>query len=270
MRAIKPLRVILVSWMFVCVCASARAQVILEEGKVKLNVTPGENIAGRMTLHNTSGQNVRMKVYWEDFAYKPPFDGSKDFLPKGTTEHSFAGWANVSSRTLTFPPFAKKVVPYTVNVPDNIQKGHYGVLFFEKQSQEVSFEKGMNIVSRVGCLFFIEPANKMKKAGLKNFRFAKKGLVVDFTNEGNVILIPDGMYYIIDQEGMVFDRGQMKKVYVPPGKTAEYKMAFNADLSPGLYTLVMTIGLEEDDVLVKEIDFRKSYPSDFNIVEIRD
>ena len=105
---------------------------------------------------------------------------------------------------------------------------------------------------------------------MKNFRFSEKELIADFTNQGNVVLIPDGTFYIIDQEGMVFDRGAIKKIYLPPGKTGEYKLTFNRDLDPGLYTLVMTIGLEEDDVLVKEIDFKKSYPSDFNIVEIRD
>ncbi len=270
MRNMKRLRVFLMAWMFTCVCVSARAQVLLEEGKIKLSVIPGENIAGKLTLHNTSDQNVKMKVYWEDFVYKPPFDGSKDFLPKGTTEHSVANWINVPARTLTFGPYAKKTVSYSINVPDHIQKGHHGVLFFEKESVEVQGTKGLNVVTRVGCLFFIEPKNKSKKADITNFRFNGKEFIADFANQGSVVLIPDGTFYIIDQEGMVFDRGEINKIYLPPGETGEYKMAFHRDLDPGLYTLVMTVGLEDDDVLVKEIDFKKSYPSDFNVVEIRD
>ncbi|MBN1869318.1 MAG: hypothetical protein JW847_01905 [Candidatus Omnitrophica bacterium] len=270
MRKIKTLYAILIPWMVAFTCTAASAQVLLEEGKVNLNVIPGENITGKLTLHNNSGSEVDMKVYWEDFAYKPPFDGSKDFLPQGTTKHSLAGWVNIPSGVLRFPPFARKEVPYTINVPDDMQKGHYGVLFFEKQNREAVLEKGVNIVSRVGCLFFIEPKDKVKKVDLKNFRFTGKELTADFTNQGNVILIPDGTFYIIDQEGMVFDRGQIRKIYLPPGETGEYEMTLNADLDPGAYTLVMTIGLEEDDVVVKEIDFKKSYPSDFNIIEIRD
>ena len=270
MRKSDILRVVLVLWMAAFGCTAASAQVLLEEGKVKLDVIPGENIAGKLTLHNTSATEVGMKLYWEDFVYKPPYDGSKDFLPQSSTEHSIADWANVSSRTLKFPPFAKKEIPYTMNIPDDFRKGHYGVLFFEKQNREAVSEKGVNIVSRVGCLFFVEPKNKIKKMDLKNFRFTGKELTADFTNQGNVILIPDGTFYIIDQEGMVFDRGQIKKIYLPPGETGQYTMVFHADLAPGPYTLVMTIGLEDDDVAVKEIDFRKSYPSDFNIVEIRD
>lgn len=270
MRAMKSLRIVLIALMFTCACASARAQVLLEEGKIKLNVTPGENIAGKLMLHNTSDQNVNMKVYWEDFVYTPPFDGSKKFLPKGTTDHSIAGWVNVPMRTLIFAPYAKKTVSYSINVPDDIRMGHHGVLFFEKESFEVESTKGLNVVTRVGCLFFIEPVNKSKRVNMTNFRFTGKELTADFSNQGDVVLIPDGIFYIIDQEGMVYDRGEINKIYLPPGETGEYKMAFNQGLNSGFYTLVMTVDLDDDDVLVKEIDFRKSGSFDFNIVEIRD
>lgn len=268
MRASKILPIALITWTLAC--GISTGQVLLEEGKVRLNVAPGENIAGKVALHNTSDAEVAMKVYWEDFTYKAPFDGSKDFLPNGSTDHSLVGWVNVPSRTLVFPPFTKKVVPYTINVPDTVEKGHYGVLFFEKQNPEAVVEKGMNIVSRVGCLFFIEPNNKSKNIELKNYRFAGNELASDMTNQGNVVVIPSGTFYVIDSEGMVFDRGEIAKIYLPPGETGEYKMALNAALDPGIYTLVMTIGLEDEDVLVKEVDFKKSNLSDFNVVEIRD
>lgn len=252
------------------ISAAAHAQVFLEDGKVKLSVSPGENVAGKLTLHNTSDKNVDMKVYWEDFEYKSPYDGSKEFLPKGTSKYSAADWVNVPTQTLMFGPYAKRTVSYTVNVPDNIRQGHYGVLFFENETKQLDAEKGINIVTRVGCLFFIEPENKIKKIDLKNFQFTGNKLTASFTNLGNVILIPDGTFYVINQDGMVFDRGDIAKIYLPPNKSADYPLTFNRDLDPGAYTLVMTITLEDDDVFVKEIDFEKNYPSGFNIIEIRD
>lgn len=263
-------RFILCVPVLLTLCGPAYAQIFLEEGKVKVDVVPGENVAGKLTLHNTSDQDVDVKVYWEDFVYTPPFDGSKEFLPKGTTDFSVAGWANVPSRTLMFGPYAKRTVSYSINVPEDIRQGHYGVLFFEKEAGAIEGKTGLNVVTRVGCLFFIEPKNKTKKAKIQNFRFAGKALTADFTNAGNVILIPDGTFYVINQEGMVFDRGQMQKVYLPPGKTAEYPLMLNRDLDPGTYTLVMTVDLNEGDVLVKEIDFKKDYSSGLNIIEIRD
>jgi hypothetical protein len=252
------------------ICSPAESKVFLEEGKVKLSVSPGENIAGELKLHNTSNQTIEMRVYWEDFIYTPPYDGSKEFLTKGTTDHSIADWVNVSNETLTFAPFASRSVPYMINVAGDIRQGHQGVLFFEQEEIKAQGSKGLNVLTRVGCLFFIEPKSKVKKAEIKNFRFFDNELTAEFTNQGNVILIPDGTYYVINDDGMVYDRGQMKKIYLPPDKTADYPIVFNQDLDPGTYTLVMTVDLDEGDVLVKEIDFKKIYPSGFNIIEIRD
>lgn len=256
--------------MWVSLCSFADAQVFVEDGKVSLSVSPGETVTGKLTLHNTSDKNVDMRVYWEDFEYKPPFDGSKDFLPKGSTDHSSADWVNFSTNTLMFGPFAKRTVSYSINVPDQFDKGHYGVLFFENESIEAQGHKGLSVVTRVGCLFFIEPAKKDKSITLNNFQFSKTAFTSSFTNLGNVILIPDGTFYIIDQGGSVFDRGAIEKIYLPPGESAPYSLEFNRDLDPGLYTIVMTIDLDDDNIAVREIDFKKNSQLDFNIIEIRD
>ncbi len=266
----KILGIVVAVGAILCACVPAWAQVLLEEGKIRTNVTPGENITGKVTVHNTSDAPVSMKVYWEDFAYKSPYDGSKEFLPKGTTDHSLASWVNVPVSVLDLPPFSKKDVAYMANVPEDLDRGHYGVLFFEKANESQSPEMGMNIISRAGCLFFIEPKNKIKRIRLDNFRFTGKELAVDLTNQGNVIIIPNGTFYVIDQEGMVYDRGEIKKVYLPPDKTADYILTFNADMDPGTYTLVMTLDLDDNDVAVREIDFRKSYPSDYTVLTVRE
>jgi len=254
----------------ISISSTVGAQVFLEDGKVKLSVSPGENVAGKIVVHNTADEDVNMRVYWEDFEYKFPYDGSKEFLPKGTSSHSAADWVNVTTQTLMFGPFAKRTVSYTVNVPSDIRQGHYGVLFFENEAEQFDSAKGIDIVTRIGCLFFIEPKNKIKKVDLSDFQFEGKKLMASFKNLGNVILIPDGTFYVIDQDGMVFDRGAIAKIYLPPDESADYPITFNRDLDPGAYTLVMTITLEDDDVFVKEIDFEKNYPSGFKITEIRD
>lgn len=263
-------RIFLSVWLLIGISSAAYAQVFLEDGKVKLSVAPGENIAGKLVLHNTSDGDVNMRVYWEDFAYQPPYDGSKEFLPKGTSANSAADWVNITTQTLMFGPFAKRTISYTVNVPDDIREGHYGVLFFENEAIQMDGTKGVNIVTRVGCLFFIEPERSVRKVELKGFQFTGSGLTASFTNLGNVIVIPDGTFYVIDQDGNVFDRGEIPKIYLPPDKTTDYSLVLNRDLDPGAYTLVMTVALEDDNVFVREIDFEKSYPSGFNIIEIRD
>ena len=60
---------------------TAFAQLLLEEGKIKLNVQPGETVMNSFFIDNTSSESFPVKVYLEDFVYVPPFDGKKNFLP---------------------------------------------------------------------------------------------------------------------------------------------------------------------------------------------
>lgn len=64
----------------ICVLAGpAEAQLFIGEGKVSLAVSGGERIYKTLTVYNNSGEAFPVKVYWEDFEYQPPFDGSKIF-----------------------------------------------------------------------------------------------------------------------------------------------------------------------------------------------
>src|ERR1700679_3463586 len=113
------------------ITGEAKAQLFLEDGKKVLAVSGGDHLNGSLLIHNTSSQQADVKVYWEDFEYKPPYDGSKNFLPAGTAPASASQWVIFSPQTFSIPAFGQQKVSYTVSVPAVIQAGHYGVLFFE-------------------------------------------------------------------------------------------------------------------------------------------
>ncbi len=233
--------------------AEARAQLFLENGKVSLAVSGGEHTNGSLLIHNTSSQQADVKVYWEDFEYKAPYDGTKNFLPAGTAPASASQWVTFSPQVFTLPAFGQQRVDYTVSVPSQIQEGHYGVLFFERSSDALMNDKGVTLVTRVGCLFFIEPKDKIKKAALQDIVVKANGLTAVFVNQGNVILIPRTTYYVMQADGLVVMRGESKKLYVPPGVSAPLEIPLKKQLKPGHYTLVVNSDLEEGDVVVKEI-----------------
>jgi len=231
----------------------AHAQLFLENGKVTLAVSGGEHSDGSLLIHNTSSQEASVKVYWEDFEYKAPYDGTKNFLPAGTAPASASQWVTFSPQVFTLPAFGQQKVDYTVSVPSQIQEGHYGVLFFERSSDALMSDKGVTLVTRVGCLFFIEPKDKAKKAALQDIALKASGLTASFVNQGNVILIPRTTYYVMQADGLVVMRGESKKLYVPPGAFALLEIPLKKQLKPGKYTLVVNSDLEEGDVVVKEI-----------------
>ena len=233
--------------------AEAHAQLFLENGKVTLAVSGGEHTNGSLLIHNTSAQEANVKVYWEDFEYKVPYDGGKNFLPAGTAPASAGQWVTFSPQGFTLPPFGQQKVDYTVSIPSQIQEGHYGVLFFERSSDATINDKGVTLVTRVGCLFFIEPKDRAKKASLQDITLKADGLTLNFVNQGNVILIPRTTYYLMQKDGLVVTRGESKKLYVPPGASAPLEISLKKQFKPGQYTLVINSDLDDGDVVVKEI-----------------
>jgi len=231
----------------------ANAQLFLEQGKVVIAVSPGEHTRGSLLIHNTSSDKSIVKIYWEDFEYKTPYDGTKEFLPAGTAPGSASQWVIFSPQVFTLPAFGRQKIDYTVTVPSTIKEGHYGVLFFERSSDPLNSDTGVTLVTRVGCLFFIEPKEKNKKADLQNMGIKDSSFTTTFVNQGNVVLIPHTTYYIMEGEGVVLIRGEAKKLYVPPGASASLEIPLKKKFKPGQYTLVVNSDLEDGDVVVKEI-----------------
>jgi hypothetical protein len=100
---------------------AARAQLFLEDGKVVLAVSGGDHLTGSLLIHNTSADPAEIKVYWEDFEYRPPYDGTKNFLPAGTAPASASQWVSFSPQVFTMPGFGQQKIDYAVTVPSVIQ-----------------------------------------------------------------------------------------------------------------------------------------------------
>lgn len=249
---------------------TASAQFFLEEGKVVLAVSAGDRINKSLTVHNTTGESVQVKVYWEDFEYQAPYDGNKVFLPAGMGAASASQWFNFSPREFTLPAFGKQVIDYTVSAPQELQGGYYGVLFFEKSNDPLRDGTGVNIVTRVGCLFFFEARDKVKTAAIDGIKISANALSGNFINQGNVVLISKATYYVMDNEGMIADRGEAKALYVPPGATASWEIALPPGLNAGNYTLVLNADLGEGDVVVKEIELMSDGAGGITIGDVRD
>jgi hypothetical protein len=255
------------------VCAStgaAQAQFFLEQGKVSLAVSAGERTTNSFVISNTTDQSIAVRTYWEDFDYKPPYDGSKAFLPAGTGTFSASGWVEYSPGEFTLPPYGKQTIDYVVTVPASLDGGHYGVLFFERAGDPIKDATGVQIVTRVGSLFFFEPKDAPKKAEVVNIKAVDGKITGDFVNQCQVILIPKMTYYVMDPDGLVADRGEVKKLYVPPGATGSWEIALPAGLSAGQFTLVLNTDLEGGTVVVKEIDFVKDAAGSLLLGTIRD
>lgn len=257
--------------LLINVCGQAFAQLLIEQGKINLNVEPGETIVDSIVVHNTSKKDaLYIKVYWEDFMYIPPFTGKKKFLPSGSTEYSCSKWVKLPLSEFTLAPLGKKNINYTVRIPDDAEGGYYSVLFFETGAKKPEGKIGLSIVSRLGSLFFIETDNKNKNARVNGIVAIRNGFRGNFLNEGNVIMIPKCVYYILGGDGLVEERGEIDKFYLPPGEKKEFDITLPDNLKEGKFTVVLTFDLGGGNSLVKEIDFVKTQGAAVRIIGLRD
>jgi hypothetical protein len=250
--------------------SKADCTVFIEQGKIVHPIIPGTNVTGTVTVHNAGDDHQKVRVYWEDFEYVQPFDGTKKFTPALSSKYSLASWIKFTPQELDMPPFARKEISYVIDTPEDFQGGRYGVMFFEPMAPQVDIKTGMNLVSRVGSIFFLESTDKSKTVMIENFTAGEKGIEADFSNRGNVIIIPEATFYVMSDDGRAVDRGDVPKIYVPPGATAKYKINFNNDFPAGNYTIILTVDLQEEDVIVKEIDIEGSPNSGLKVLGSRD
>ena len=248
-------RILLLCLAYLVLGASgAQAQLLIEKSRVEQTVRPGTTIADTMVVHNRSSEPVAVKIYWQDFNYVSPYNGTKEFLPPGTSPYSMNGWVTFSPQQMVIPAQSKKEVDYTIKVPADAVGGHYGVLFFEQGAVKAMNATGVNIVTRLGALFFIDSTNRSKKLDSSDLKEADGTFSGSMRNEGNVYLFPKGQYYVMNSEGLVLDRGKLDKIYLPPKAEASYSFK-PKKMDPGHYTLVLTFDLDEGDSLTREADF---------------
>ena len=245
----------------------------INKSKIRLSIASGEAKYGEIIIENTSSETRSMRVYLSDWYYLPAANGTKEFVSAGSTSLSCAPWISFSPAEFTLEPFAQQKINYTVKVPEGASGGYYAAMFFESvfgklESQQKEFKAGMNIVIRVATLFYIEPAGSIKRSALiDNLSFGKDKsdsptIGLDFKNTGNVDITCGGTFNIMDEEGMVYARGEFNDVYTFAASSAKLSAICKDPPKKGKYDLILTFdlgkALEEDNfgrgpVITKEV-----------------
>ena len=225
----------------------------IDQPKLRLVIPGGGTESGIINLTNPTPNPLTIKVYLEDWLYTSNIDGSKKFYPPGTLPLSCAKWITFVPAEFTVSPYGKQVVNYTVKCPADAKGGHYAVMFFETSLGEVEDEEGVNVtvLGRLGSLFCVEPGETInRKAELSNLSIVRnKGIDIElqFKNTGNIDIITEGTFYLMDRKGIIAARGEFNKIYTFPGDKAVISSGISeqaaSEIPEGEYDLVVTIDL---------------------------
>ena len=243
-----------------CIQTQAIEVILLDQPKIRLSIPPGKSESGVVNVENRSSEAKNVRVYLEDWVYLPEADGSKEFKPAGTTKLSCTEWIKFSPAEFILSPFSKRSVHYTVRVPKGTEGGHYAVLFFEDMLSTAGGEEGVSVgmAIRVASLFYIEAEGYInRQAELSNLSLAKEnqealGISVEFNNIGNVDITSEGSYSIINEQGVVYARGEFNPVYTLPGDTGRMASVWEESIPSGEYDLIITLNLGGGVVKVSE------------------
>jgi len=257
--------------LVVCVSLSSLsfAQLSLSKREIKIEVKSGQNLKGSIILENSSNENLTLKTYFEDFTLIPPYNGTMNFLPLGSTSVSCGKWFSIIPDSFIIPAKKKQEITYSIKVPNTVKGGYYGVLWFERSSA-TSAEKGVSLVIREGCKFFLETQDIHKKAGIVDIVAEKDSIKGNLLNSGDGMLISQGTFYIIDANNIISDRGTMQKFYLPAGEKASFGVKVSNNVLQGRNTLFINLDFGENKLLVKEIDFTKDSTGNVKIDKIKD
>ncbi len=248
------------------------AGIRIDKPKIKISVAPGDYESGFIKVENRDGQPVVIRVYLEDWVSSGDDQTGSDkiFMPKGTTPLSCSNWISFSPADFTLAPGEGREVQYTVNLPKEAKGGYYSVMFFESQggALEKADESGENItvkiMNRLGALFYVEAQGTINKtAEYQNINIGYKlnDLTVsgNFVNTGNTDISVTGTFNVIDDEGLVYARGEFNKLFVlPQEKGALSAKADSVELKSGKYVLLITLDFVGGGTIVEEVPFTVS------------
>lgn len=253
---------LLFSWMFFGLVSCPEAATIrVSAPKVQLQLAPGETYSGEITAENPTEEDIKVKMYLEDWVYAPGGTGEKNFTPVGSTPLSAAKWIVFSPTEDSIKPFGRTVVRYTIKVPEDAKGTHYAVLFFETFLGVSKNEEGVNVLvaGRIGSLFYVQVKGSAKIQGeiasveLKPLEGNKPlQIVTKFRNTGNVDVTLGGNFLIMDAAGKVCGRGDLNKIYTFPGATESGKTEWIGHPVKGNYQIILTYDLGEGKNLVEE------------------
>lgn len=246
------------------------AQVVADRKEIRLAAKPGERASGSFFAVNTSNKEAKVKVYLEDFVYKPPFEGLKEPRPLDSTPHSCGKWVTLSPQEFNLPSKGKKEIQYSINIPQEASGGYYSLIFIEKKPEGTVGNTGIAVKIKSGFAIFVETTDKIKKGELRDIIVDKDKIQGYLVNAGNTVLISQGTFHVMDKKNLILDRGEFKKLYLPAAEKASFTVNVPQKVSPGTYTLFLNFDLEGKGALIKEIDFLKDESGNLEIIKIQD
>ena len=226
--------------------AYAALDMNIDPPRVEIVAEPGERHTGFITVFNQDEYEIlHVRAYINDMSLLP--EGNNCFFPVGITPWSVGDWLKIGPTEFNVLPGDSAKVRYVVDVPEGVQGGRYGIVFFEVMPPLAKLKHitGTIVGVRIGSIFLITVnGTESYKAELQDLSVGEADENGDFQitcnvkNNSNVIIRPNGPLEIFDASKQ--KKAELKinpsKSALFPGMSRQFSAAYNkSNLSPGYY-----------------------------------
>lgn len=227
-------------------------------------VPAGQQLEGRILVHNSGTEILELEAYQSDYFYS--YDGTNKYGAPGSLARSNAAWITLSPRQLRVPAGETLGFSYTVAVPADAGTGSFWSMIMisplkqpvdeaarpgeRKVNVQTVMRYGVQVVTEVGAP---EPASvKIVGARLEK-KEAGPALIVDMENDGIRHVKPELWLEVFDETGVLLGRFNGDSKRLMPGCSARYTVPLTG-LPAGKYSALMVADMGRDEVFGTQYD----------------
>lgn len=222
---------------------------------------PGESITDVFYVRNNASSPIRLRVYTENWYLKP--DGTPVFTGNQTVDYSCKDWIKVNPQDFRILQDEKKMVRYTVTIPEQVETGGYHAsVSFESVPLSVSEAKKSRMMfkGKIAAVVYVkvgktEPLGEIMDLevsvdkGSTHFKLWMK-------NQGQTHFRTKGHIQIKNSEGKKIHKVSLPNEVVLPQSEREIKCTLEEKLLSGSYEAFCRVDIGRKELLGFIKEFR--------------
>ncbi len=223
---------------------------------------PGQSVAQKIVVYNTSTQAQTVRLSSGDFWYNKRFE--RTFPEVGTSPFSAASWVILKNAETTVEPGSSREVEFVFAIPPQTKPSGYAALFVEQAQATTKPREGVGVSLRIAVpLLFRIKGVALDRTRIKSFSINKpsayRPLITStiLKNDGDAFTFPEGNLLIVKGEKREFvAKSELKRDRVLlPGQEMKVEMPLTMDSKPGRYSGTLTLFYGNEASTVKNFEF---------------
>lgn len=239
----------------------------LGPGKVEVLMDAGTTVTKNLMITNRLGKQTRFKVELENFVGSDTGNSASVLIGKEKSPYALRDYLHPEVEEFTLEHGERMVLPVDIVIPENMAPGGlYGSVIISTIPDELadketgeSAEGQIQIIGRVGCLFFIRVKGDAKEEGslvsfdtVKSKHFYQETPIafsIFYSNQGNVHLNPYGIIKIKNILGREIGNVNVDAYFAMPQSKRYREVQWDKDLSMGLYSASLALNRGYGDII---------------------